>query len=108
MKVDELYKKVEDTFVKHQAACRKLTDYIIEEVVEDMEDYEFNSFYVFYSYTDGVALSIEIEDDKKQKIDPISLNYGCCISVCDVKAIISMYKKEKRKITIKEIFDNRF
>lgn len=104
MKADELYKEVEGTFMKHQEACRKLTDYIIEKVVKDMEDYEFYTFSVICTYVDGVALSMDIEKDKKQKINPYYLR----AAVCDVKAIISMYKEEKRKVTVKEIFDNRF
>lgn len=106
MKADELYKEVEDTFMKHQEACRKLTDYIIEKVVKDMRDYEFYTFSVVCNYADGVVLSMEIEKDKKQKINTYYLKNGAV--VCDVKAIISMYKEKKRKITVKEIFDNRF
>ena len=108
MKIDELYKEVEDTFMKHQEACRKLTDYISNKIVKDMKDYEFNTFSVICTYADGVALSMDIEKDKKNKINPYHLKYGAGIVVCNVKAIISMYKEEKRKVTVKEIFDNRF
>lgn len=108
MKVDELYKEVENTFNKHQEACRKLTDYISDKIVKDMKDYEFYTFSVICTYADGVALCMDIEKDKKNKIDPFHLGYGASAVVCNLKNIISMYKQEKRKITIKEIFDNRF
>lgn len=108
MKIDKLYKEVVVSHIEYTGACGKLTNYIIEKVVKDMKDYEFSMFSVSYTEAEGVVLCMEIEKDKKNNINPFYLKYGEGIFVCDLKPILSMYKEEKRKITIKEIFDNRF
>lgn len=105
MKVDTLLKNVGKSYDKHLAACRELTRYVIDNVVEDVDDYEFYSFAVFSSSADGIALEMEIEEDKKQKIDSY---YKKGIKICDIVGVIDTYKQEKRKVTIKEIFERSF
>ena len=105
MKIDTLYRKVEDTYFKHSVACRELTTYIIDNVVEDFDDYVFYDFAIVYQPADGLALTMCIEEDKKQKIDTSRLDDP---RLCNLDGLIEIYKKEKRKITIKEIFKNSF
>nr|DAN50447.1 MAG TPA: hypothetical protein [Caudoviricetes sp.] len=105
MKVDTLLENIQKTYFKHSSLCQELTDYIINNVVEDMDDYEFQIFAVFQNNADGVALSMEILEDKKHKIDNYYVNKA---KVCNIERILSIFKNEKRKVTIKEIFNNRF
>lgn len=105
MKVDTLLKNIEKTYFKHQSLCQELTDYIINNVVEDIDDYEFHVFSVFQNNADGVALAMEISEDKKHKIDYYYVNEAV---ICNIEKILSTFKKEKRKIKVEEIFDNRF
>lgn len=105
MKVDTLLENIQKTYFKHSSLCQELTDYIINNVVEDMADYEFQIFAVFQNNADGVALSMEILEDKKHKIDNYYVNKA---KVCNIERILSIFKNEKRKVTVKEIFDNRF
>ena len=105
MKVDTLLEKIQKTYFKHSSLCQELTDYIVDNVVEDMADYEFHTFSVFQNNADGVALVMQILEDKKHKIDNY---YVTKAAVCNIERIISIFKNEKRKVTVKEIFDNRF
>lgn len=105
MKVDTLLKNIEKSYFEHASLCQELTDYVINNVIEDMEDYEFHVFAVFQNNSDGVALAMEISEDKKQKIDNY---YVTEATICNIERIISIFKTEKRKVTIKEIFENRF
>ena len=105
MKVDTLLENVGKSYDKHLADCRKLTDYIVDNVVEDMDDYEFHSFAVFCNNADGIALEMEIEEDKRQKIGSRSIGKP---KICDIEGIVETHKREKRKVTIKEIFERSF
>lgn len=100
-----MLKNVGKSYDKHLAACRELTRFVVDNVVEDMDDYEFYSFAVFCSSADGIALEMEIDEDKKQQINSY---YRKGVKICNIEEIIEIYKREKRKVTIKEIFERRF
>lgn len=102
-KIDSLFKKVKLSYFKHYSECGELTDYIIKNIVDDFDDFKFYVFLIFYSGADGVSLSIDIEEDVKQKIEKNLFIFGAV--VCNVEKIISLYKERKRKLTIKEILE---
>ena len=81
------------SFEKYHEKCKDLANFIIENVISDYDEDKVRSFYVDYTFADGLALHIDLE------------RMSCEAVVCGVNNIFNLFLKEKRKLSIKEIID---
>lgn len=81
------------SFEKYNEKCKDLADFLIKNVISDYDKNKVHSFYVDYTFSDGLALRIEVQ------------GIGCKDVVCGVNMIFNLFLKEQRKLSIKEIID---
>lgn len=80
-------------YERYNKKCENIANFLIEEVISDYVEDEIHAFYVDYTFSDGLALHIELK------------GMGCKDVVCGVNIIFNLFLKEQRKLSIKEIID---
>lgn len=81
------------SFDKYHEKCKDLADFLIKNVISDYDEDKVYSFYVEYKFSDGLVLNIDLE----------GMSYRAV--VCGVNAIFELFRKEQRKLSLKEIID---
>lgn len=100
MSINDYIREVRISYDRFEATCEATTLYLIKNIVEDYDDFDFIYFKVLCNET-KVLLCIEIAVDKKKKINPDL--HGYMLNVCSMHEIEKLYMKKKRKLTIEEI-----
>lgn len=100
MSINEYIREVRICYERFGAICEATTSYLIKNMIEDYNDFEFLYFKVLCDDR-KVLLCIEIAKDKKQKINPDL--HGYIFTTRSMHEIERLYIKKNRKITIEEI-----
>ena len=72
---------------------KNLTNFLIENVILDYEEENPHTFYVDYSFSDGLSLHIDMT------------NNGFRAAVCGVNKIFDLFLKEQRRLSTDEIIN---
>ena len=105
MDISDLIKEVSICYDRFGAICEETTSYLIKNIIEDYNDFEFLYFKVLCDDR-RVLLCIEIAEDKKKKINPDL--HGYMFTVCSMHEIERLYMKKNRKLTIEEILKTEY
>lgn len=100
MSINDYIREVRICYERFGAICEATTLYLIKNIVEDYDDFEFHYFKILCDDR-RVLLCIEIAKDKKQKINPDL--HGYIFTTRSMHEIERLYIKKNRKLTIEEI-----